>query len=41
MEKKYHGDTGPDHDAHECGIMNKPQGENEENTYPDSRSGTK
>ena len=21
MEEKYHGDTGPDHDAHECGIM--------------------
>ena len=23
MEEKYHGDTGPDHDAHECGIMGK------------------
>ena len=21
MEEKYHGDTGPDHDGHECGIM--------------------
>ena len=37
MEEKYHGDTGPDHDAHECGIMGKLQ---EDNSYSESRSGT-
>jgi hypothetical protein len=37
MEEKYHGDTGPDHDAHECGIMGKSQ---EDNTHIKSRSGT-
>ena len=36
-EEKYHGDTGPDHDAHECGIMGKLQ---EDNSYSESRSGT-
>jgi hypothetical protein len=29
MEEKYHGDTGPDHDAHECGIIGNPQEEND------------
>jgi hypothetical protein len=37
MEEKYHGDTGPDHDAHECAIMENPQ---EENAYTESRSET-
>ena len=37
MEEKYHGDTGPDHDAHECGIIHKLQ---EDNAHNESRSGT-
>ena len=36
-KEKYHGDTGPDHDAHECGIIGKLQ---EDNAYTESRSGT-
>ena len=37
MEEKYHGDTGPDHDAHECGIVRKLQ---EDNAHTESGSGT-
>ena len=37
VEEKYHRDTCPDHDAHECGIMENPQ---EEKAYTESGGGT-
>jgi hypothetical protein len=37
IQEKYHGDTGPDHDADKYGIMGKPQ---EHNAYTEARCNT-
>ncbi|KAL6084044.1 hypothetical protein STEG23_027715 [Scotinomys teguina] len=36
VEEKYNGDTGPDHDADECGIMGKTQ---DDDVYTETRCG--